>query len=167
MFWDCFWYLVLTGVLSFFVGRLLVNVRFQMDKYPFRSYSFERGGKIYEVFKIRQWQAKVLDMSKIFPKLMPPKDLSGDYKARLPQMIQETCIAELIHCVSCLTGLYCLRLWPGMGGVIIVLIHILLFNLPYILIQRYNRPRLLRLARRLKVTETEGKKLYASFDFKL
>ena len=41
--------------------------------------------------------------------------------------------------------LLCLRLWPGWGGVLVWAVWFLLGNLPFILIQRYNRPRLLRL----------------------
>ena len=63
-------------------------------------------------------------------------------------MICETCIAELIHALLCLSGLYCLKLWPGAGGIIAAIVYILLFNLPFILIQRYNRPRLIRLQQR-------------------
>ena len=58
---------------------------------------------------------------------------------------QETCVAEAVHTASSLLGLLCLRLWPGWGGVIVWAVWFLLGNLPFILIQRYNRPRLLRL----------------------
>ena len=61
-------------------------------------------------------------------------------------MIQETCVAELVHGLLCLSGLACLKLWPGMGGAIITLLN-LVVNLAYVAIQRYNRPRLLRLLR--------------------
>ena len=36
-------------------------------------------------------------------------------------------------------------IWPGAGGIIVTVIYILLGNLPFIIIQRYNRPRLQRL----------------------
>ncbi len=38
-----------------------------------------------------------------------------------------------------------LWIWPGAGGIIVTVIYILLGNLPFIIIQRYNRPRLQRL----------------------
>ena len=53
-------------------------------------------------------------------------------------------MAECIHLLLPLAGLYCLRLWPGAGGVIVALLYFL-GNLPFVLIQRYNRPRLQRL----------------------
>ena len=41
-------------------------------------------------------------------------------------------------------SLHCLTLWPTVGGLAVVCLNIL-GNLPFILIQRYNRPRLARL----------------------
>ena len=59
-------------------------------------------------------------------------------------MIEETCMAEATHIVMSFVGLGCIRICPGFGGILLTLIDILLFNLPFILIQRYNRPRLIR-----------------------
>ena len=60
-------------------------------------------------------------------------------------MIQETCVAELTHALLCLAGIAVFWIWPGPGGLILFLIDVFLGNLPFILIQRYNRPRLIRL----------------------
>lgn len=68
----------------------------------------------------------------------------------MPRMIQETCVAEFIHAANCILGLYCLKIFPGIGGIIVVFIYAVVFNLPYILIQRYNRPRLIRLYKHLE-----------------
>lgn len=65
--------------------------------------------------------------------------------AQAAVLVQETCVAEAVHTASSLLGLLCLRLWPGWGGVLVWAVWFLLGNLPFILIQRYNRPRLLRL----------------------
>lgn len=152
-FWKCFWFLIITGVIAFFVGRLLPKKWFCADRFPYRSFRFEQDGRIYDKLRIRKWQNRVLDMSKILPFMMPAKNLTGDYKKRLPRMLQETCVAELIHALNCFVGLYCLKLYPGVGGVIISILYIILFNLPFILIQRYNRPRLMRLAKRVNPSE--------------
>ncbi len=144
-FGKCFCYLIATGVVAFFIGRLLPKKWFRADFFPYRSYSFEKCGHIYEKLKVRYWQNKVPDMSKILPMWIPAKNLRGDYKKRLPRMLQETCIAEMIHTVLCVTGLYCLKLYPGIGGVIVLVLYVLIFNLPFIIIQRYNRPRLIKI----------------------
>lgn len=149
-FWRCFWYLIITGVIAFFVGRLLPKKWFRPDLFPYRSYKFEQDGRIYDKLNIRKWQNKVPDMSRILPKWMPAKNLSGNYRERLPRMLQETCVAELIHSALCITGLHCIKLWPGLGGVVIVILYTVFFNLPFVIIQRYNRPRLMKLTQRVQ-----------------
>ena len=82
--------------------------------------------------------------------MMPAKKLSVDCAEKMPRMIQETCVAEFIHAANCIAGLYCLKLYPGTGGIIISFLYAFIFNMPYILIQRYNRPRLIALNKRLE-----------------
>ena len=94
---------------------------------------------------MKQWQAKVPDMSRLFKKLMPAKALTQKTAQDLPIMIQETCVAELTHGLLCFAGLALLKIWRGPGGVILTVIYIVFGNLPFLLIQRYNRPRLQRL----------------------
>ncbi len=151
-FWNCFFYLVIVGIISFLFGRIVPKKWFHADRFPFRAFRFEDEGRIYNKLHVRSWHNKVLDMSKILPKMMPAKNLSGDYKSRLPLLLQETCVAELIHSLNCVAALYCLKLYPGMGGIIVTLLYIVFLNLPYIIIQRYNRPKLQKLAKRVRPT---------------
>lgn len=142
----CAIYFAVTGILSFIIGRIFPKNVFKYDKFPFKSFGFENGGKIYTKIGINKWQNKVPDMSKIFKHFMPAKNLSGGVDSqRLHTMILETCEAEVTHLLLCVTGLYCLWLWPGAGGVVVYAIYALFGNVPFILIQRYNRPRLVRL----------------------
>ena len=147
---KCALYLALTGTFGFFAGRIVPKGWLKPEKGWFRSFSFERNGAVYEKLGIRKWHKKVLDMSRILPGLMPAKNLSGDYEQNLPVMIQETCVAEIVHITVSVAGLRCLWIWPGIGGVTVTAIHIVLLNLPFILIQRYNRPRLIRLQKKLQ-----------------
>ena len=38
-----------------------------------------------------------------------------------------------------------LFIWPGVGGIVAALVYIFVGNLPFVIIQRYNRPRLQKL----------------------
>lgn len=159
---KCMIYFAVTGLLSFFLGRLIPPNKMEWHRFPYKHYAAEREGAVYKKIGIHHWQNKVPDMSKIFPKLMPPKKMVDTDKESLLRMIQETCTAELIHMILCLTGLYCIRLWPGAGGIVLAVLNIVLFNLPFILIQRYNRPRLVRLYKRQ--IEKELQKEYGNTD---
>ena len=139
----CFAYAAALGVLSFFLGRMLPKRWLHPDKFPFRTYAWE--DKLWKALQIRKWQAKVPDMSRLFKKLMPEKKLTQQTVQELPLMIEETCVAELTHGLLCIAGLFLLKIWPGTGGVFLTVIYIVFGNLPFLLIQRYNRPRLQKL----------------------
>lgn len=51
-------------------------------------------------------------------------------------------MAETTHFLVAVMGLYCAKIWRG-GGLILSLLYFI-WNLPFVLIQRYNRPRLIR-----------------------
>ena len=144
---KCVIYLAVTGLLSFFLGRLIPPEKMEWHCFPYKLYQREREGQIYKKLGIHHWQNGVPDMSKVFTKLMPPKKMIATDPKSLLRMIQETCTAELTHIVLCLTGLYCIKLWPGAGGWVLAILN-LVGNMVFILIQRYNRPRLVRLYKR-------------------
>ena len=155
-FFLCLTYMLTLGLVFFLLGRVFPKRWLHPDRFPFRACAWEE--KLWKALQIRKWQSRVPDMSKLFPMLMPAKALTQKTAQDLPLMIEETCVAELTHGLLCLAGLYLLKLWPGVGGVILTAVYILLGNLPFLLIQRYNRPRLQKLlarqARRAKQKET-------------
>lgn len=156
-FLFCLLYMAVLGILFFVVGRLLPKHWFHAEHFPWQCYPYEQ--KLWKVLRVKQWQAKVPDMSRIFSKLMPVKRLTRENYDDLPHMIEETCVAEWTHAVLSLFGLALLKIWPGLGGICMTAIYILLGNLPFIIIQRYNRPRLQRLLamkqRKMKTGESK------------
>lgn len=84
-------------------------------------------------------------MSRVFPKLMPKKRMVATDADTLLLMIRETCIAEFIHTILNICGLFGMYILPGFWGALFYAAYFLLGNLPFILIQRYNRPRLVRI----------------------
>lgn len=150
-FLRCALYLSAIGVLSFLVGRILPKGWIRGESFLFRTYAAE--DSFYCLIHVRVWQNKLPDMSRMFPALMPPKNLSGSYRERLPLMIRETCVAEMTHVLLAVLGFRCIAIWHGAGGVILAILFCL-GNLPFIMIQRYNRPRLIRLAKWVASRET-------------
>ena len=150
-FLHCLIYLAVVGAAAFVVGRLLPCGWPDPDRGWWCSFPAEQEGRIYEKLHIRRWHKKLPDMSRILPRFIPAKKLEGRDLQRLPEMIRETCVAELIHLLLCLAGLHCLRIWRGVGGVVVAALNIC-GNLPFVIIQRYNRPRLKRLLRRSRQT---------------
>ena len=152
-FLRCCVYLFFIGILGFFIGRLIPHKWLKEECFPYRSYKFEKDGTIYEKIGIKNWHNKVPDMSKILPNMVPSKVLDGNVYEKTPLLIKESCVAELIHKLLAVAALYCLVLWNGIGGMIVTLLFEI-GNLPYILIQRYNRPRLSTLYQKIKARQS-------------
>lgn len=145
-FLRCAIYMAVWGLLCFPIGRLFKRLGLQWDRPPFASRPWEKGGAIYERAGIRVWKDIVPDVSKLFPGIVPRKAIAGKFTLdSLRDMLAETCVAELTHLMLCLVGLGMIALWPGAGGIAVYLVYVILGNLPFIMIQRYNRPRFGRL----------------------
>lgn len=150
----CTLYAAVLGAASFVLGRIVPKRIFRADKFPFKC--SEREARVYKALRVKDWQSKVPDMSRIFKRIMPEKRMNAQTLAQLPRMIEETCVAESTHMLLSVLGLYMMKLWRGICGVIASAVYILVGNLPFIIIQRYNRPRLQRLLARQERQKTKG-----------
>ncbi len=149
-------YVAVIGLLSNIVALFIKREKLKTDKFPFKLYKWEKGGRIYNKINIRKWKGKVPDMSKILKFMLPKKVVSGTSSRDIGRLIKETCVAELIHCVLIIMSLGVLFICPGKGGVFLFFVC-LLVNLPFILIQRYNRPQYESVEKKLKAREEKLK----------
>lgn len=149
-------YIASIGIISFAAGRLIPRDALDENRFPFRIHKFENNGRIYDRLGIKYWMNRLPDMSRILPGLMPTKKLDGKMAEKLPVMIKETCIAELVHILLIPAGAVCLFIWQGKGGVIVTAVYEAV-NLLFVLIQRYNRPRLMELYERVLAKEERRK----------
>ena len=144
-FWRCVAYAVVLARAAHPLGQALPR-RFHPERPPFRPWKWEKNGRIYSRLGVEKWKKLVPDMSRLLPDMVKKQVTPTAVTAAQPAvLVQETCVAEAVHTASSLLGLICLWLWPGWGGAAVWLVWFLLGNLPFILIQRYNRPRLMRL----------------------
>ena len=145
---DSFLYLVIISILAFPIGRIIPKHWIKYDRFPFAAYNWEDNGRIYHKIGIRKWMNRVPDMSRIMKKYMKRKELPRGFGGDdLRYLLDETCIAELIHGLLCAAGLHCMEYWPGPGGMIFALLYFV-GNLLFVFIQRHNRPRLVRVYER-------------------
>lgn len=150
---KCIFYLAVVGLIFFLVGRIIPKKWLRYDRFPYRPFAFEKDGKIYHTLRIHRWREKLPDMSKILPGMIPSKKLPKKATSeQLERMVQETCVAELIHNLLCILGFGSVLLWKGAGGWLIALLY-MMGNIPFSIIQRYNRPKLVQIMQKLKYRE--------------
>lgn len=142
-------YVAALGILSHFVGQALPRAHFDPQRFPYRSADWENGGKVYEKLGIKHWKDRLPDMSKIMPDMVKKK-MSAVKSQGMDVLIAETCVAECVHYWLIVLSLGIFLFWRGVWAVVFWLVYNILGNVPFILIQRYNRPRLVLLEQRRK-----------------
>lgn len=126
---------------------------FQRDGWLFRCRGFERGGRLYRrVFRVHRWKDRLPEAGALFAGGFSKRRLASGNPAAgsnvLERFVAETRRAELTHWLPVLLSLSfflwnppAIAAWmPPIG---------LLGNLPFIIVQRSNRPRLMALRRRI------------------
>lgn len=157
-FLYCVMYLTVCGILGNVIGEALPRACFNSERFPLSARRWECGGAAYERLHIRRWKDKLPDMSRILRRMFPKRLPSQTALPAVERLIQETRVAESVHGALIVAGLGCFPIWPGFGGLVVFLLWALAGQLPFIMIQRYNRPRLQKLAARMERARrrTEG-----------
>lgn len=128
----------------------LPDRRFNANSVLFRYHGFEQAGRLYDrLFRVRCWKHLLPDGS-IGPKQgrFIKKHLESFSEDHLRRFLLESARAELTHWLAILPfPLFGLLAPPRVMGY--MLIYALLVNLPCIIAQRYNRPRVLKLLNRM------------------
>ncbi len=143
---------------TFFICISVNPKMFDPNKPWYRSRKWEREGKFYnDYFKINKWKdflPQHIDKDGFSKNHLD--DLSVEY---LDEFIMETCRGEWDHGMNCA---FAIVLFALNGFVVALVLSILLWlgNLPFALIQRYNRFRLQKVKRTiLKKQEREQRRL--------
>ena len=146
-------YILVIGQVGFFFGLSLPRDCFNENAFPYKLFDWEKNGSIYEKTYIRKWKTRVPDMSMITKRIFPKKIKQNIKSADVDRLVKESCIAEMVHYILCLFSIGIYNIWKGKLGIIFALLYIFIGNVPYIIIQRYNRPNFIALRDKLKVRE--------------
>ncbi|GKV68313.1 glycosyl-4,4'-diaponeurosporenoate acyltransferase [Sporosarcina sp. NCCP-2716] len=114
----------------------------------FRPLSFEQGGALWDrLFRVRSWKSLIPDGTLFIRSGYSKKALHGSAEEDFARFAAESRRAELTHWLSILPA-FLFFLWNPVWAGWLNVAYALLFNVPIILAQRFNRPRLERLLKR-------------------
>lgn len=106
----------------------------------FREKSFEN--KLYKLLHVNKWKKHI-------PTYSP--DTFDTNKKTLKEIVGATCQAEIVHEVIMVFSLLPIAVIPFLGGaeaIVITSFLSMLIDLVFVILQRYNRPRLVRVMER-------------------
>lgn len=144
------------GTISYHLGiRLLVGTlvdgimhnHADYNRKWFQVHPFEE--KLYKKLKVKKWKEKLPTYN---------KDLFSLEKKTFDEIAQATCQSEIVHEINALLSFVPLFATYLFGSFMVFLITSVLaacFDLSFVIIQRYNRPLLVKLAKRSKKRNNE------------
>lgn len=153
-----FWTVIIDIIAWFIIhmGVALIMVQipaecFDPGNFLFRLRNWENGGALYnKIFRIKKWKESAPDGDRLFKnKGFPKRRLKSRDQSYLELFLLETCRAELTHWIIIGFALP-FFLWNRFHVGLIMILYALLENLPLIMVQRYNRNRLVRVIEKKK-----------------
>lgn len=131
-----------------FGATVLPRRLFHEKQWLYRIRSWEKDGTIYNrLFKVKKWKGGLPDGAAWFRGGFAKKKLTASEPEYIDLFVKETCRGEFTHwIVIALSPLF--FLWNGKIAGAIMIVYALAANLPCIMVQRFNRPQLLRILAR-------------------
>ena len=118
------------------------------ERYLFRPHRWEMNGRLYLLLGVHRWKRLLPDGAAITKGGYRKKSLTDFSPENLERFVIESCRAELIHLLAILP-FWVFGLIGPPSIIAYMFLYALAVNLPCIIAQRYNRPRIVVLKRQL------------------
>jgi glycosyl-4,4'-diaponeurosporenoate acyltransferase len=141
------WLVIQLGGAMF--SSLVPLARFNPRGKLFRARAWEQHGRVYDrILRVHAWKRALPDGAAVFRSGFRKRRMSGRSPGYCAQFVLETCRAELAHWLArALLPLF--FIWNPWQIALLMIPYAISTNVPCIVAQRYNRPRLSALANRL------------------
>jgi glycosyl-4,4'-diaponeurosporenoate acyltransferase len=137
-----------------YVAHRMSPARLSGSRWLFRLRRFETDGRVYErLLRIKRWKDRLPEAGALFRGGFSKRSIPAHDRDHLERFAVETRRAELTHWLV-LAGAPWFFLWNPWWLGLAMIGYGIVANVPCVVIQRYNRARLLRMIRRLSTART-------------
>ena len=121
------------------------------DSFLFRMRRWERDGEVYNrILRVSRWKKFLPDGAAATKNGYRKKNMTDFSRENLDRFVIESCRAELSHMLAVLP-FWVFGFFAPSYVIPIMFVYALAVNLPCVLVQRYNRPRALKLMKKIEV----------------
>lgn len=133
------------------LSNVLPDSVYSSKNWLLRERKWEKKGEFYQrTLKVKHWKKFLPELSDFVKNVFPKKEIKEFSKDYLQKYLLENCKSELTHwCIIFSSLLF--FLWAEFERSSLVIIIAVILNLPYIIIQRYNRPRIIEAVESLDI----------------
>lgn len=137
-------FVLFTAEVSYLSNKIPDKV-YSYKRWIFRERKWEKGGEVYHrILKVKHWKNRLPELGDFLKSVFPKKHIKEYSQKYLQIYLIESCKAELTHwCIILSSWLF--LLWCDLKISAIIGLVAAVLNLPYVAIQRYNRPRIVKL----------------------
>ncbi|MDI6619617.1 MAG: hypothetical protein QME45_13335 [Clostridiales bacterium] len=147
--WNIALFLLLSIIISFICAKIPRKI-FSYKRWIFRERKWEKSGAVYQkIFRVRAWKRVLPELSDFIKSIMPKKYIKEFSSAYLSKYIMESCRAEFTHW-NIIISSFVFSLWCDLERSMMMVTIAVVLNMPYIIIQRYNRPRVIRFMKQIE-----------------
>jgi glycosyl-4,4'-diaponeurosporenoate acyltransferase len=115
----------------------------------YRSHAWEKNGAIYKtIFKVHRWKKLLPDGGAVMKGGYKKKSMDSFTKNGMNKFLTESCRAEMTHWLAIFPFWVFGFFAPG-KVMFFMFLYALGINLPCIIAQRYNRPRIIKLIKKM------------------
>ncbi len=153
---SSFWMITsfIVGWAVFQGGAALIGNRmpdyFFKDEGLFKDFKFESDSFYRRTFKIDKWKELLPDGAAVHKRGFRKKRLESKNSEYIKKFILESKRAEFVHWIAILP-FWIFGFWAPPIVIPIMFLYGILVNIPCIIAQRYNRPRLRRILNRMEL----------------
>jgi glycosyl-4,4'-diaponeurosporenoate acyltransferase len=141
---NLLFFLLISVVISL-IAEKLPNSLYNYKFWLFKEKSWEKGGRFYEKwFVVKSWKCRLPEISDFLKSRFTKKHLNNNNKEYLKVFLMESCKSEFTHWMIIVSSLF-FYINEDLPSVISIFFLSCILNVPYIIIQRYNRPRIIKL----------------------
>jgi glycosyl-4,4'-diaponeurosporenoate acyltransferase len=135
---------ICNSILCTYLGQKLPPRLYSINNWLFKERAWEKGGSIYQrLFRVKAWKTLLPEVSDFIRSIFAKRHLRAYTKEYFAGYLTESCKAELTHWLIIGSSFF-LSLWNAIATTWAVFWFSIVFNFPYIIIQRYNRPRIVK-----------------------
>lgn len=144
---DVLIFFIISIVITVLVERLPETL-FYYNKWLYQQREWEKGGSFYQnIFSVKKWKVCLPELSEFIKGWFSKKNLNKNNIVYYQKFIVETCKSEFTHWMIIISS-FTFYIWDGFSASVGITFIAFVFNIPYIVIQRYNRPRLIKMMKK-------------------
>lgn len=154
------WMLILSIFLWFIfqvsaarISHKLPDKWLSANNFLFKQRKWEKDGKFYwQIFKVKKWKKFLPDGAAVHKEDYKKKNIHDFSEENLNRFLIESCRAEINHLLA-ITPFWIFGFFVPTVVILYMFIYALFINAPCIIVQRYNRPRIIKLLERKRIQQ--------------